>query len=192
VNAPHASTLLPPAAQLQPGSLPKLDLAALETLRAEALRAKQSVVDVIVARHGETGLDALGSLLRMRTVDVHSLLSWAPALDVLHFEECLRHECLAVRDATGILFAVVVDPFNAQLADWLGHCIQSPFRMALTSRDALTAAHARIEESQQMVSGMQGATLVATTEPSAAKGATRPRTSRRGASARTTARSSSS
>ncbi|MDB5813862.1 MAG: putative type secretion system protein [Rhodocyclales bacterium] len=151
MNAPYLA-----AAQLQPGSLPKLDLLALEALRAEALRTKQSVVDVIVARHGETGLEALGSLLRMRTVDVHSLLSWAPALDVLHFEECLRHECLAVRDANGILFAVVADPFNAQLADWLGHCIQSPFRMALTSRDALTAAHARIEESQQMVSGMQG------------------------------------
>ncbi|HEY4350482.1 MAG TPA: ATPase, T2SS/T4P/T4SS family, partial [Paraburkholderia sp.] len=152
MNAP-ASVLQTSALQT---SVPEFDMAALDAMRSEARAAKQRLVDFFIARHGESGLPALGELLRMRAVDAHVLLGWTPALDVLHFEECLRRECIAARDASGALFAVITDPFDANLADWLGSCIQTPFRMVLTSRDALTAAHARVEESQQMVGGMQG------------------------------------
>ncbi|MFT3735763.1 MAG: GspE/PulE family protein [Rhodocyclaceae bacterium] len=105
---------------------------------------------MLCERHGMGALPALARLLHMPFVEARTLIDSAPALDVLGFEESLRRECLAVTSAAGQLQIIIVNPFNAALVDWLGHRVQRPFRLCLTEREALAAALARVEESQQM------------------------------------------
>ncbi|HEX5127422.1 MAG TPA: GspE/PulE family protein [Rhodocyclaceae bacterium] len=128
----------------------------LTVLRADAAKSGRRLIELLLEKHGEQAWAQLAANLRLTTCDAATLMSWTPDLETLRFEECLRHECVAVRDASGQLRVAIADPFNAALGDWLGAKLSEPYGLILTRRDDLTACLARMEESQQLVNDVLG------------------------------------
>ncbi|GAB2882964.1 GspE/PulE family protein [Uliginosibacterium flavum] len=143
MNAP-----LPPLPVLSPG--------ILAALRLEAASAQRRLIDLLVERHGPAALAPLAAQLRLRNAAAAELMACTPDLVSLRFEECLRRECVALRDADGKLLIALADPFDANLQDWLGARLAEPCQLVLSSREDLTACLARIEENQHLVANLLG------------------------------------
>ncbi|MDP5241119.1 GspE/PulE family protein [Uliginosibacterium sp. 31-16] len=137
-------------------ALPLLSPADITILRQEAASAQCRMIDLLVDRHGSNVLVELSVQLQLRSATATELLSCTPDLEALRFEECLRRECVAVRDSNNQLLIAVCDPFDAHLQDWLGARILEPFQLVLTSCSDMTACLARIEEDQHLVANMIG------------------------------------
>ena len=96
-------------------------------------------------------LPRLAALWQMAHSSAASLLTTAPDLEALSFDECLRRECVAFRSAEGQLQIALADPAKPGLLDWLGARLAEAPEYILISRDDLTACLARLEERQQLV-----------------------------------------
>ena len=132
-----------------PMNLPGIDLSSL---REQAQRQGQPLLSVLGATHGEQALAALAAQLGMPLFSIAHIAQCEAELGLISFEECLRRECLAVRDARGSLLVAIADPFSAPLADWLNVRLDAAFQLVLMERADLLACLAKIEESQRMVS----------------------------------------
>jgi len=129
------------------------NLAALQT---EAAQAGRRLIDLLIEKHGAEVLSPLAVHLQMQTADAATLMAMTPDMITLGFEECLRRECVLVRDEEGQLFAAIADPFKTPLLDWLGSRLTETYGFLLVARDDLTACLARMEDGQQMVETILG------------------------------------
>ncbi|HSV35140.1 MAG TPA: GspE/PulE family protein [Ramlibacter sp.] len=127
---------------------PDLDLTAL---RAEAGASGQRLIELVLEKQGEPGWSQLAASLHLQTCDAATLMAWTPDLEALRFEECLRHECVAVRADDAQLRVAIADPFNAAVGDWLGARLAQAYSLVLVRREDLAACLARMEESQHLV-----------------------------------------
>ncbi|WP_026259142.1 GspE/PulE family protein [Uliginosibacterium gangwonense] len=139
-----------------PVTSPALSIPMLAALRQEALAASRPVIKLLLERQGAAILPALAAHLHLGYARAEELLAHTPDLELLRFEECLRHQCVALRDAQAQLLIALADPFDVALQDWLGARVTEPFRLVLTNHDDLTACLARIEENQQLMTSALG------------------------------------
>jgi general secretion pathway protein E len=119
---PDAGTAiaLPPASAVAALPAP-LDEGVIAGAMAEAARAGRSVVDVLSESTGRSPDDlaqAVAATLDYRFVEGAELSALEPAFDILPPSEATRRCCAVVRTPNGLL-AIVADPFDTALRNWL-------------------------------------------------------------------------
>jgi general secretion pathway protein E len=137
-----------PAVSAAPDVLTAMALAAL---RAEAQTLRRRPIELFLERHGAEAVAALAAFLHLPHAAAPELLGHLPDLQSLPFEECLRRECVALREEAGRLLIVIADPFDDARLEWLGNRVQEAHQLVLTSPADLAACLSRIEENQQLV-----------------------------------------
>src|SRR5512140_864748 len=126
-------------------------LAAADIAAARALCAQtgQPLLDALEGQCHLAGtelVDALGSLLGLRTAALESLPVERAAFDALPFAEASERRCVPVRFATG-LAVVHADPFHGSVRAWAEERIAEPFEWWLAHPSAIDAFFRRFEES---------------------------------------------
>jgi general secretion pathway protein E len=115
---------------------------ALRRARALASAGERSLVEElqdVLKLDDYPFLSALSQQLNypaLRMTDIHVMQA---AVDVLPFSDMLRHECLTLRDNTGMVFLIVADPFDLRLRQWASAVIKVSFTTAIAHREDISA-----------------------------------------------------
>jgi general secretion pathway protein E len=127
------------------GPVPAGDLA---WARAQCLGTRRTVCELLEERLAwapRALLERAAAVMGWPILEYPELAVFHPAFEVVPFVEASRRHCAAVRDEAGKLYAVLGDPYDADLHDWLEASIQEPFSYAIAHRDDLAAYLARQE-----------------------------------------------
>jgi general secretion pathway protein E len=125
--------------------------------RARARAGRGSVLQALIDLSGATPealcarVAAQLGLVAMNSAELNGL---ALSLERIRFSEALARAVVVARDATGHRIAVVADPYDAALQDWLAAVLPESFELRIATRDDITAALARYEESQRASTGL--------------------------------------
>lgn len=96
---------------------------------------------------------SLGDLLHYPVMDMHDLHALTPDFELLKFAEAAKHECVAMRDAEGVLKLVFCNPFDANLQGRVGVLVSEPMTWMLAHRKDIAALLARHEEGVRAMDG---------------------------------------
>lgn len=129
------------------------DLIARARLRAGRGSVMQALIDLSGAAP-ETLLPRVAAQLGLRAMGSPELNALTLALDSIRFSEALARAVVVAVDADGQRIAVVADPYDAALQDWLASTLSCAFELRIATRDDITAALARYEESQRASAGL--------------------------------------
>lgn len=88
----------------------------------------------------------LGLLFRYSVMDWTLLSATKPAFEILPFSDCVKRECIPVRNDASHLIFVVSNPFDADILAWLENTISSPVDICLASRANILAYLGNQEE----------------------------------------------
>ncbi|MFV0666009.1 MAG: type II/IV secretion system protein, partial [Denitromonas sp.] len=135
------------APQIQPFSPDELAAARATGGRmVDALAAIESEAALRLARLARTfALPLMGHA---------ELMVLAPDFAVMPFEQALRRECIALREAGGALLRGLADPFDRALVAGLGARLAEPFAVALADHDDIAACLARHEDEVRRAAGL--------------------------------------
>ncbi|EGK72905.1 General secretion pathway protein E [Methyloversatilis universalis FAM5] len=140
-----------------PPSIPVTELSPDLLARARARAGRGSVMQALIDLSGaspEDMRDRVASRLgvpALRSADLNSL---AMNLGSIRFSEALSRSVAVAEDAGGGRIAVVADPYDLALQDWLAAALHDRFELCLATRDDITAALARFEDSQRASAGL--------------------------------------
>jgi general secretion pathway protein E len=127
---------------------------ALAWARAQHRAARRTVAELLEERLGCDARELLArsaGALGLPVVGYGEIAAMKPAFEVVPFVDAARRRCLAVRSADGALHAVLTDPYDADVHDWLEGRIGEPFSYAVAHRDDLAAYLAQQEGSLRAV-----------------------------------------
>ena len=148
---------------------PNLPVALNRELLAQARQAAaQSGRSLLLELEALCGLEArafaaaLATLLDMTQVETADMLAAEPALDCLPLTRALARNCVLLRAEDRSLLAVIADPFDVGLQDWLASLApgRMSFRLALAAD--IQAYLSRLEESARAMDAISDASADAT------------------------------
>jgi general secretion pathway protein E len=125
--------------------------------RARARAGRGSVLQALIDLSGATPEELCArvaaqlGLVAMNSAELNGL---ALSLERIRFSEALARAVVVAHDAAGRRIAVVADPYDAALQDWLAAVLPESFELRIATRDDITAALARYEESQRASTGL--------------------------------------
>jgi general secretion pathway protein E len=125
--------------------------------RARARAGRGSVLQALIDLSGATPEELCArvaaqlGLVAMNSAELNGL---SLSLERIRFSEALARAVVVARDAAGHRIAVVADPYDAALQDWLAAVLPESFELRIATRDDITAALARYEESQRASTGL--------------------------------------
>jgi general secretion pathway protein E len=125
--------------------------------RARARAGRGSVLQALIDLSGATPEELCArvaaqlGLVVMNSAELNGL---ALSLERIRFSEALARAVVVARDAAGRRVAVVADPYDAALQDWLAAVLPESFELRIATRDDITAALARYEDSQRASTGL--------------------------------------
>ncbi len=125
--------------------------------RARARAGRGSVVQALIDLAGCAPEDMcvrVAAQLGLRVMQSADLNMLAMALGSIRFSEALARSVVVATDGSGALVAVVADPYDAALQDWLAVTLHDSFELRIATRDDITAALARFEENQRASTGL--------------------------------------
>ena len=128
--------------------------AALAWARAQCLTTRRTVSEHLEERLAwppQQLLARAAAAMGWPVLGYAQLAALRPAFDVVPYVEASRRRCAAVRDEGGGLQAVLGDPYDADVHDWLEASIRESFSYALAHRDDLAAYLSRQEASLRAV-----------------------------------------
>ncbi|MHA6844617.1 GspE/PulE family protein [Ralstonia syzygii] len=136
MNAPH---------------MPILSVELLRQLRDTSRASNEPLLTVIAGslQVDERGaLASLAACLAFDCAETAQMLDWMPAETHLPLSRAMQRDCALFLDpaASGYL-AVIHDPFDTDLPQWLGSLVDAPVRFALALRTDIRAYLAKREES---------------------------------------------
>jgi general secretion pathway protein E len=142
-------------APLQSAAQPAIgaDLIARARLRAGRGSVMQALLDLSGATP-DALLPRVAAQLGLRAMSSPELNALTLALDSIRFSEALARAVVVAVDAGGQRIAVVADPYDAALQDWLASTLSCAYELRIATRDDITAALARYEESQRASAGL--------------------------------------
>ncbi|MDP2869116.1 GspE/PulE family protein [Methyloversatilis sp.] len=130
-----------------------VDLIARARLRA----GRGSIMQALIDLSGDTP-DAMcvrvAAQLGLPAMNSAALNALTPSLERIRFSEALARAVLVAVDESGHLIAVVADPYDGALQDWLAATLPASFELRVATRDDITAALARYEDSQRASTGL--------------------------------------
>ncbi|MBL8466903.1 GspE/PulE family protein [Methyloversatilis discipulorum] len=125
--------------------------------RARAQAGRGSVMQALIELSGSTPDDMCARVAAqlglpvMHSADLNALTM---TLGSIRFSEALARSVVVATDEAGARVAVVADPYDAALQDWLAVTLHDSFELRVATRDDITAALARFEESQRASAGL--------------------------------------
>ena len=125
--------------------------------RARALAGRGSVMQALIDLSGGTPEDMcarVAAQLGLRVMHSADLNALTMTLGSIRFSEALARSVVVATDETAARVAVVADPYDAALQDWLAVTLHDSFELRVATRDDITAALARFEESQRASTGL--------------------------------------
>ncbi|MFZ5457456.1 MAG: GspE/PulE family protein [Pseudomonadota bacterium] len=125
--------------------------------RARAQAGRGSVMQALIDLSGGTPDDMcarVAAQLGLRAMHSADLNALTMTLGGIRFSEALARSVVVATDETGARVAVVADPYDAALQDWLAVTLHDSFELRVATRDDITAALARFEESQRASAGL--------------------------------------
>jgi general secretion pathway protein E len=131
--------------------IPVISLESLRQLR-ETSRAGSEPLLAVIARALEVdergALAALGACLALDCAETAQMLGWTSAETRLPLAKAMQRDCALFLspEANGYL-AVIHDPFDTDLQQWLGGLVDAPVRFVLALRADIRAFLAKREES---------------------------------------------
>ena len=140
-----------------PASL--LDAGALRQAQAAAQRAAQTLVDALSQQLGIEPRDAaalLAARFDLPLMQTAQMLAHEPVLDRLPLVRAQQRCCALLRDRAvpAGLIAVIHDPLDADLCQWLEAQADAPLDYRLAIASDIVAYLAKLEESVRAVDGM--------------------------------------
>lgn len=146
-----AQPLTPPP----PNAVADLPPDLLSRARARAGRGSvmQALIELTAASPDDMRdrVAARLGLPALRSADLNAL---SMTLGGIRFSEALSRSVVVAEDAAGQRIAVVADPYDLALQDWLAATLHDRFELCLATRDDITAALARFEDSQRASTGL--------------------------------------
>ncbi|KZE30300.1 GspE/PulE family protein [Crenobacter luteus] len=142
-------------------------LTAPAIIDAELLRrAREAAVvsrrQVITELETLAGLDArelvtaMAASFELPIFETAQMLSLQPAFDLLPLPQAMQRHCVLLRDANGLLFGVIVDPFDADLQTWLDARARAPVQYVLALLADIQAYLTKQESSARTVDTLIG------------------------------------
>ena len=125
--------------------------------RARAQAGRGSVMQALIELSASTPDDMcarVAAQLGLRAMHSADLNALTMALGGIRFSEALARSVVVATDEAGARVAVVADPYDAALQDWLAVTLHDSFELRVATRDDITAALARFEESQRASAGL--------------------------------------
>jgi general secretion pathway protein E len=125
--------------------------------RARAQAGRGSVMQALIDLSGGTPDDMcarVAAQLGLRAMHSADLNALTMTLGGIRFSEALARSVVVATDERGARLAVVADPYDAALQDWLAVTLHDSFELRVATRDDITAALARFEESQRASAGL--------------------------------------
>ena len=125
--------------------------------RARVQAGRGSVMQALIDLSGSTPDDMcarVAAQLGLRAMHSADLNALTMMLGGIRFSEALARSVVVATDETGARVAVVADPYDAALQDWLAVTLHDSFELRVATRDDITAALARFEESQRASAGL--------------------------------------
>lgn len=125
--------------------------------RARAQAGRGSVMQALIDLSGGTPDDMcvrVAAQLGLRAMHSADLNALTMTLGGIRFSEALARSVVVATDETGARVAVVANPYDAALQDWLAVTLHDSFELRVATRDDITAALARFEESQRASAGL--------------------------------------
>ena len=147
------------APEPQLAALPRLTPADVHAARALANATGRGVYEELEAASGLSGRDyvqALAALFGQSAVETAQMFDWTPAFDRLPLARALQRDCVLFRGEDQRLFAVVPDPFDAGLQDWIAAQAGGHPDILLALRADIHAYLARQEISVRATDGLMG------------------------------------
>ena len=135
----------------------ELTLQQVNTARALALQSNRHALDVLeesIGLDADDFIAALGRLMHYPVFTILQLYDMTPDFALLPFPEAAKHECAALRDASGQLYVVCANPFDSHLQSRLDLQLGQAPLWGLTHRKDLAAFLSRFEESMRAMDGI--------------------------------------
>jgi general secretion pathway protein E len=136
---------------------PPLTRADVARARAAAAASGRSVYAELETASGlepRAFVQALGALLRLDVVETADMLTWRAAVDLLPLPKALQSDCMLFRSGDGALVAVVPDPFELDLQDWLGALGGGEVEPCIALRADIQAYLTRLEQSARAMDSL--------------------------------------
>jgi general secretion pathway protein E len=96
-------------------------------------------------------LTHLADMFRIPALPFEQMRACSPAFDLVPYAEARKRQCVALRSPEGVLYAVLGDPFDAAIHDWLEEVIRTPFLYRLARAEELNAYLAQQEETLRTI-----------------------------------------
>ena len=125
--------------------------------REEAQRSGRrlySVLDEQLGVPADAFVRLLARTVHFPVLELHELLTLAPAFDLVPYAEAAARDCIVLRDADGRLYVVLADPFSPDLLAWAEARLDRPFTAALAQAPDLAALMTHHEDQLRAMDGM--------------------------------------
>jgi general secretion pathway protein E len=100
-------------------------------------------------------VQALGELLRLDVVETAEMLTWRAAVDLMPLPKALQHDCMLFRLDDARLIAVLPDPFDLDLQDWLSGLGGSEVEQRIALRADIQAYLSKLEQSARAMDSLR-------------------------------------
>jgi general secretion pathway protein E len=133
----------------------------LHAAQAEAARSGRLLPEILQARldlEAESFAAALGVRTHYPVLSMSQLAGMTPAFDHLPYAEAARRLCLEVKDGDGRCWAVLSNPYDRALLDWLDDRLSAPHFLALAHHADIAAYLARHEEGMRAMDSLVSGT----------------------------------
>jgi len=149
VNAPepHATA---------PRQLAAADVHAARQLAKISGRGVYGELEAASGLGGRDFVQAVARLFGLATVETAQMFDWTPAFDRLPLPRALQRDCVLFSAEAGRLIAVIPDPFDTALRDWIEAQAGGAVELLLALRADIHAYLARQEASVRAIDSLMG------------------------------------
>ena len=150
MGAADSDAVSPPAVFLP-------DLRTLHAARALADKSDRNLMSALVEltrAEPRALVHAMAARLDLLVIETAGMLACVPVFESVPLHKAMKRHSVLLRDASGLLFGVVADPFDLDLQTWLESCAgrQLPLRLAL--QEDIDACLSKFEESTLASEGL--------------------------------------
>ncbi|MFZ6755230.1 GspE/PulE family protein [Undibacterium sp. Dicai25W] len=135
----------------------KLSNTIYEQARAQSAKLGVSIWNALseITELDARALNAeVASYLGMPSLDTPRMLQYVPAFDVLPLSKAMQRQCVILRDANGVLSAIISDPFDTDIYVWLQNIASQPIEFGLSLKSDIQAYLSKQEESVRATDGI--------------------------------------
>jgi len=142
---------------VSPPSVFQPDLRTLHAARALAGKSDRNLMSALVEltrAEPRALVQAMAARLNLLVIETAGMLACVPVFESVPLHKAMKRHSVLLRDASGLLFGVVADPFDLDLQTWLESCAgrQVPLRLAL--QEDIDACLSKFEESTLASEGL--------------------------------------